>query len=187
LVMAGEGMKGISLLRRENVFRGKIVRSFHLDEVMLPNGAKVRLECIDHPGAAAVVPYLKPDRIVLLSQFRPVVGKALWEIPAGTLKRGERPRTCALRELAEETGFKARKLKPVSSIFTTPGFTNEVIHIFKATGLSQVGARPDADEILETAVFSTVEIRRMVARGMITDSKTISGLALCGLFQKGFR
>ncbi len=169
------------VLNKRSVFKGKILLDVHLDNVMLPNGTKVRLECIKHPGAAAVVPFMNKDRIVLIRQYRPVVDKYIWEIPAGTLNKGEKPLQCAGRELEEEIGYTARSLTLLTSIYTTPGFTNECIHIYKATRLKKVRLNPEADEILSVGVFTVNKIRRMFKNKKIIDAKTITGLAMCGI------
>ncbi|MBN1872049.1 MAG: NUDIX hydrolase, partial [Candidatus Omnitrophica bacterium] len=102
--------------------------------------------------------------------------------PAGTLKRGESPLACARRELAEEIGYKARSIALIGRIFTTPGFSDEIIYVYRAIGLSCVSLRPDADEIIEKAIFTKSQLRAMLKDGRIADSKTISGLSLCGVF-----
>lgn len=174
-------MKKKIVLDKKSVFKGKVLLDVHLDKVMLPNGTEVRLECIKHPGAAAVVPFLTKDEIILIRQYRPVVDKYIWEIPAGTLHRGESPLRCAKRELAEEIGYKARCIRYIARIYTTPGFTNERIHIYKATSLEKVKLNPDADEILSVRSFTVDKIRRMCKRNRIMDAKTITGLSMCGI------
>ena len=169
------------ILDKKSVFKGKILLDVHLDKVMLPNGTEVRLECIKHPGAAAVIPFLNKNEVILIKQYRPVVDKYIWEIPAGTLKKGESPLRCAKRELEEEIGYKAGSIKYLMHIYTTPGFTNERIHIYKATRLGKVKLKPDADEILAVKNFTVSDIRRMLKNKKIIDAKTIAGLAACGI------
>jgi ADP-ribose pyrophosphatase len=169
------------VLDKKSIFRGKILLDVHLDKVMLPNGAEVRLECIKHPGAAAIVPFLAKDEVILIKQYRPVVDKYIWEIPAGTLKRGENPIRCAKRELEEEIGYKARSLEYLTRIYTTPGFTNERIYIYKATRLERVSISPDIDEILAAKNFTASKIRQMFKSKKIIDAKTIAGLVMCGI------
>ena len=169
------------ILNKKSVFKGKILLDVHLDRVMLPNGTEVRLECIKHPGAAAIVPFLAKSEIILIRQYRPVVDEYIWEIPAGTLKRGESPLKCAKRELAEEIGYTARSIRYLRRLYTTPGFTDECIHIYKAARLKKVRMRPDADEILTVKNFTAGQIRRMFNKKKIIDAKTIAGLAACGI------
>jgi ADP-ribose pyrophosphatase len=169
------------VLNKKSIFKGKILLDVHLDNVMLPNGTKVRLECIKHPGAAAVVPFINKNRIVLIRQYRPVVDKYIWEIPAGTLNKGEKPQQCARREIEEEIGYTAKSLTLLTSIYTTPGFTNEYIHIYKATRLKKVRLNPEVDEILSADIFTVNKIRHMVKNKSIIDAKTIAGLAMCGI------
>ena len=169
------------ILDKKSVFKGKILLDVHLDKVMLPNGTEVRLECIKHPGAAAVVPFLNKNEIVLIRQYRPVIDRYIWEIPAGTLKKGESPLKCAKRELEEEIGYKAGFIRYLAHIYTTPGFTNECIHIYKATRLKEVKVKPDSDEILSVKNFTINNIRRMLKDKKIIDAKTIAGLAICGI------
>jgi ADP-ribose pyrophosphatase len=110
-----------------------------------------------------------------------VVDKYIWEIPAGTLKRGENPIRCAKRELEEEIGYKARSLEYLTRIYTTPGFTNERIYIYKATRLERVSISPDIDEILAAKNFTASKIRQMFKSKKIIDAKTIAGLVMCGI------
>ena len=142
------------ILNKRSIFKGKILLDVHLDKVMLPNGTEVRLECIKHPGAAAIVPFLSKDEIILIRQYRPVVDRYIWEIPAGTLERGEEPVKCAKRELEEEIGYRAGSMKYLTRIYTTPGFTNECIRIYRATRLKKVDIKTESDEILSPRNFT---------------------------------
>lgn len=171
---------------REAVFSGKLLQ-VKKDSVMLPNGKSADREYIVHPGAVAVVPILEDGSVVLVKQCRYPLDTVLWEIPAGKLDRGseEDALECAKRELSEETGYSAGQWEHLLSIATTPGFSNEIIHIYKATELRQFQQHTDADEFVEVAVFSPEEIRGMLARGELYDAKS-----LCGLFAAeilGFR
>ena len=118
---------------------------------MLPNGRTTTLDLIRHPGAAAVVPFLDDDHVLLIRQFRHAAGGTILEVPAGKLEPGEEPIVCAGRELAEETGKRAGRIEPLGSILTTPGFTDEQIHLFAAFDLEDVPQALDDDEIIEQA------------------------------------
>jgi ADP-ribose pyrophosphatase len=159
----------------KTIYKGRIV-NLNLETVTLPNGATVELEIIHHPGAAAVVP-MKDDRtVVLIRQYRHAVGGYIYEIPAGKLHLGEDPRECAQRELEEEIGYKAGVLDHITSAYTTPGFTDEVIHIYKATQLQRGTQNLGHDEVLEIAEFPLEKTITMIRDGVIQDAKTIVGL-----------
>jgi ADP-ribose pyrophosphatase len=159
----------------KTIYKGRIV-NLNLETVTLPNGATVELEIIHHPGAAAVVP-MKDDRtVVLIRQYRHAVGGYIYEIPAGKLHLGEDPRECAQRELEEEIGYKAGVLDHITSAYTTPGFTDEVIHIYKATQLQRGVQNLGHDEVLEIAEFPLEKTITMIRDGVIQDAKTIVGL-----------
>ena len=160
---------------RKNIFRGRVV-NLNLERVELPNGRTVECEIIDHPGAAAVVPMKAEGLVLLIRQYRPAAGGYILEIPAGTLRPQEDPRACAARELEEEIGWKAERFEPLIHFFTTPGFTNEVIHIFKASGLKPGAQKLDADEVLEVVECPLGEAIHWIREGRIRDGKTIIGL-----------
>jgi ADP-ribose pyrophosphatase len=159
----------------KNIYRG-IVVNLNVDTVMLPNGFTVDLEVVRHPGAAAVVPIKDDDTVILIRQFRHAAGGFIYEIPAGKLHPGEDPAVCARRELEEEVGYRAGRLELLSSVFTAPGFTDEVIHIYKATSLTMGRQQLDRDEVLEVIEMPLLEAIRMVEAGTIRDAKSIVGL-----------
>ncbi len=163
----------------KRVFSGRVI-NLDVDTVSLANGVEINLEIIRHPGASAVVPLIMdPDpKVILLRQFRHAAGDTIWEIPAGVLEKGEKPEDCAVRELAEESGARAGKIEHLSTILTTPGFTNEVIHLFLATEIEMGVASPEDDEQLETEVRTWGEVMEMIENGTIRDAKTISALLL---------
>ncbi len=158
-----------------NIYKGRIV-SLNLETVRLPNGATVELEVIHHPGAAAVVAMKDKDTVLLIRQYRHAAGGYILEIPAGTLRPRENPRDCAARELEEETGFRPSALEPVITFFTTPGFTDEVIYIYRATGLAPGKQNLDHDEVLEVVELPLREAIAKIGDGTIRDGKTIVGL-----------
>jgi len=162
-------------LGSRRVFEGKII-NLRVDEVELPNGQRATREVVEHPGAVAIAAVTEEGEIVLVRQFRKPAGEVLLEIPAGKLDPGEEPLECARRELAEETGITASSLKPLLRYYTTPGFSNEVIHLFGAAGLKKGEAAPDKDEFLEVVFLPLREALDMVREGKICDAKTIIGI-----------
>ncbi len=169
------------LISRKSFFQGRILLDVGIDHVRLPNGRVVGIESVKHPGASCVVPFLSKDKIILIRQYRPVVDDYIWELPAGTLKKGEKPLQCAKRELEEEIGYSAGRIKLAGFIYTTPGFSNEGIYIYRAESLKKVDVMPEDDEVLVAKVFGIEEARRLFKNRKIVDSKTIAGLAMCGI------
>ncbi|MEQ1847257.1 MAG: NUDIX hydrolase [Nitrospira sp.] len=158
-----------------NIYTGKVV-TLNVDTVKLPNGVTIDLETIRHPGAAAVVPMKDDGTVVLVRQFRHAAGGFIYEIPAGKLSPGEDPLHCAARELEEEVGYRAASFELLSSIFTAPGFADEVIHVYKATGLIQGRQQLDHDEVLEIVEMPLTAAMERIVDGTIRDGKTIVGL-----------
>jgi ADP-ribose pyrophosphatase len=169
------------------VHLGRIV-NLSLDEVRYPDGSIGKLEMIRHSGAAAVLPLLDPvsqpdPRILLVRQFRYAAGGYLYEVPAGRPDRAGEPwEECARRELREETGYTAGTLLPMISILTTPGFTDERIHLFLAADLSAGEVRHDADEFMELVELRLSEAMDLVRTGRIADAKTVCTLLYARLF-----
>lgn len=160
---------------KKPIYKGKII-DLSVETVTLPNGATADLEVISHPGAAAVVPMKDGRTVILVRQYRHAVGRFIYEIPAGKLHPGEDPRDCAAREVEEETGYKVGRLEPILSFLTTPGFTNEIIHIFLGTELSPGTQNLGADEVLEIIEMPLAQAIEHVRDGGIQDAKTIIGL-----------
>lgn len=168
------------LISSSHVYAGRVVK-LNQDVVRFPDGSVGSLDMIRHPGAAAVVPMLdrvtdSDPRIVLIRQFRHAADGFIWEIPAGTLSPGEAPDQCAHRELIEEAGYHAESLEFLTDIFTAPGFTDERIHLYLATGLVPRAAAPEHDEFISIHVFSWSEVGRMIRRREIRDAKSLSAL-----------
>lgn len=161
----------------EEVFHGRLLR-VQRDSVTLPNGARTTREYIRHVGAVAIVPLLDDGSVVLVKQCRYPLGTVLWEIPAGKLDHGaaEELLSCARRELSEETGYEAEHWQHLLSIATTPGFSDEIIHLYKAWGLRHFAQHPDEDEFISAQAFSPAELRRMAERGELYDGKTLCAL-----------
>ena len=164
-------------MKSKNIYKGRVV-TLNVDTVDLPNGARVNLEIVRHPGAAAVVPVKDDGTIVLIRQFRHAAGGFIYEIPAGTLHDSEDPLACAARELEEEIGYRATSFEHLTSIFPAPGYTDEVIHIYKATGLTKGAQKLDHDEVLEIIEMPLERAISKIREGAIRDSKTIVGLQL---------
>ena len=176
----------MTLLESQRRYQGRVV-NVDQDTVRFPDGSIGELEMIRHPGAAAVVPFLddpaSPDpRVLLIHQFRHAANGLLWEVPAGTLEPGEPPDACARRELSEEAGMEAGKLVRLTTIFTTPGFTDERIHLYLATGLSPVALAREEDEFITVHVKRWSEVGKMIRTGKIKDGKSLCSLMYVNCF-----
>jgi ADP-ribose pyrophosphatase len=165
------------LLSTKRIYSGKVLK-LDLDTVALPNGRTTDLEILRHPGASAVVPLQEDGRVVLIRQLRHAAGGFIYEIPAGKLDPHEDPRDCAARELEEEVGYRAGFLVLLTSIWTAPGFTDEVIHIFQGTNLEKGIQALDQDEVLEIVEWPLEEAMARIQDGTIRDAKTIIGLQM---------
>lgn len=162
----------------EEIFKGHLLHLFK-DEVELPNGHKATREWIKHPGASSVIPLLPDNQIILVRQYRYPVAQVTLEIPAGKLdKPDEDPVECARRELSEETGYTAGKLWKLTTIATTVGFTNEVIHLYAATDLTPGKIHPDSDEFINVVKMPLTAALHLVETGKIIDSKSIISILL---------
>lgn len=167
-------------LHSENVFDGALLK-VKKDTVALPNGKKATREWIEHPGAVAVVPICNDGKIALVRQYRYPVGKVMLEVPAGKLDSGEHPDECVIRELKEETGYTAQKIRKLTSIATTPGFSNEMIHLYVAENLITGKQCPDEDEFIHVVKYTKEEIKNMIQNGKINDAKSLLALLLAGV------
>jgi len=156
-------------------YRGRSISVF-AEEVELSNGRRVTLDIVRHPGAAAVVPFVSEDEVLLIKQFRHAAGGTIFEVPAGKLDGGEDPEACAARELEEEAGQRAGRLERLGEIWTTPGFTDERIHLFAAFELEPVAQRLEADEVIEVVRVRFDRALEMIWTGELRDAK--SALAL---------
>ena len=148
------------------------------ETVELPNGRRATLDVVRHPGATAVVPFLAPDRVLLIRQYRHAVADYLLEVPAGKLDPGEAPEVCATRELEEETGYRAGRLEKLTSIIVSPGFTDEVIHLFAAFDLEETRQSLEPDEVIELMPMALDEALERVRGGQLRDAKSAMALLL---------
>lgn len=156
---------------RRSLFSGRIFE-VGLEEHRLPNGRQATFEVIRHPGGAAVLPVLCDGRILLISQYRPVVGAMIYEIPAGRFEPGESPVDCVARELVEETGYRAEEFSALGSLWSAVGFCDERVELFVASGLHRVVSSPEPDEVIELAPMFLSEALQRLEHGEILDSKT---------------
>ncbi len=164
-------------LSTETVFEGKIV-TVRVDAVSLPNGVKVVREVVEHRPAVAIVPFDDNREVILVSQFRYPVGEQLLEVPAGIIEVSETPEQCADRELQEEIGYRAREMRSLGSFWTAPGFSDELMYAFIATGLEPSRLESDEDEDITVVRVPVSRIREMIEVGEIRDSKTIAALLM---------
>jgi ADP-ribose pyrophosphatase len=167
----------VRVLATRRVYEGKVL-SLDVDEVEEPGGVRATREVVRHRGSAAVLPVHDDGRLVLVRQYRYAVDTAVWELPAGRLDPGESAEQAARRELEEEVGLRAGRLEALTVFYTTPGFCDETMHLFRATGLTSVTARPEADERIETALFTLTEAGERIRRGEIREGKTLVAVLL---------
>lgn len=158
-------------LSSKTIYEGKII-DVRLDEVELPDGKKSQRELVYHPGAVAVIALTEEGRILMVRQFRKPLERSIVEIPAGKLEKGEDPETCARRELEEETGFRCEELEHVTSFYTSPGFSDEIIHLYFANKLTKGTQQTDDDEFVELMEVTLEEAMELVQKQEIFDAKT---------------
>jgi ADP-ribose pyrophosphatase len=162
------------------VHTGKII-NLDADTVRFPDGSTGELDMIRHPGASAIVPFLTDPlatdpELLLIKQYRYAAEQYLWEIPAGRLDNGEEPAHCAERELREETGCTADRIEFLFTMYTTPGFTDERIHVFIATGLHRGATAHEADEFMTAESMKLSRALQLIEKGEIKDAKTALGI-----------
>jgi 8-oxo-dGTP pyrophosphatase MutT (NUDIX family) len=168
-----------TLLSTRPIHQGRLL-GFRDDTVRLATGAEAHREVVEHPGAVAVVAVDAMDRVILVRQWRHAIGRAIWELPAGTCDvDGEALEQTARRELGEETGFAAEHWRALGAAPLTPGYSTEVMHFFAAAGLSPVGSHLAEDEIVEVGHFDAAGVAALL-RSSELDVKTLAGLALAG-------
>jgi len=146
------------------------------DRVLEPGGLETTRELISHPGSVVVLPVFKDGRILMIQQYRHATRQYLWELVAGRIDRGESPKKAAARELMEETGYRAKKLKVFLDVFPTPGFLEERMYILLATGLTEGEAQPEFDEKIVSHAYKVTELKTMMKSGELRDAKSIAGI-----------
>lgn len=174
-------------LSSRRIHTGRVL-NLDIDRVRFPDGSEGELEIIRHSGASAIVPFLSDPagddpQILLIRQYRYAADGFVWEIPAGRLDDGEDPLECARRELLEETGCSAERIERLTTIYTTPGFTDERIHLFMGVGLTRGEHKREQDEFMEIETMPISRALALIEQGEMTDSKSIIGI----LYAAGFR
>jgi len=171
---------------KRRIYTGRVV-SLDVDTVRFPNGTVGEMEMLRHSGASAIVPFLddrtsEDPRVLLIRQYRYATNGVIYEIPAGRLDPGEEPEACAIRELREETGYQASNVEFLTTFYTTPGFTDERIHVFMGDATNRGNSALEADEIVELCPVRFSEAIALIRSGDIVDGKTIIGLLFSARF-----
>ena len=164
-----------TLVSKQDVYRGRMIH-LRIDTVRLPDGKETTREIVEHPGAVAVVAETEDGKLVLVTQYRHPIGQISIEIPAGKLEPGELIDEAAHRELLEETGYRAKNLFKVMEFYSTPGFSDEIMHLFVASGLTFEKTQPDEDEFIDCKDYNKDEVMNLIQTGQIKDAKTLIGL-----------
>lgn len=178
-----------STVASHRIYTGKIVK-MDVDQVRFPDGSTGDMEVVRHPGAAAVLPFLSDPtgddpQIMLLKQFRYAVDSYLYEIPAGKLEDAEEPRACAERELREETGCSAERIEHLFTFFTTPGFSDETLHVFLASGLTNGEPEREKDEFVTVETMKLSYALKLIQTNEIRDGKTMLAILYAAGFSAG--
>ncbi|HDK7167616.1 TPA: NUDIX hydrolase [Clostridium botulinum] len=170
-------------LEEEEIYKGKIINVVK-QRVKLPNGKESFREIVKHPGAVAILAYKDEDTVLLIKQFRKAIDKDIFEIPAGKIEKGEDIESSALRELEEETGYKAKKMEYLGKIVTSPGFSDEYIYIYKAFNLCKgKDDLEDEDEFIDLMEISIDKLKEYIKDGKVIDGKTISAVMMDTLYR----
>ncbi len=169
------------IISSEEVYRGRAI-SVKREEILLPSGKRIYRESVIHCGASAILPLKEDGKIIMVKQYRHPVGEVLLEIPAGTLKPGEDPRVCAARELEEETGYRAGNLVHLVTIYPSPGYSSEILHIYLAENLKRGLQAPEIDEDISVAEMTLDDVLKGIENGEIKDSKTITAILYYVIF-----
>lgn len=160
------------IIESRNIYEGDFLKVERV-KVILPDNSESYRDIVRHPGAVALLAFLEHDTVILVKQFRMAVNDEVLEIPAGKLEKGEDPLHAAKRELEEETGYKAEKIEYLGNVLIGPGFTDEKIHIYKASHLYRGIKGGDDDEFIEVLPFKLKDIKKLIKEGKIVDAKTI--------------
>jgi ADP-ribose pyrophosphatase len=163
------------ILRSKILYKGPVF-GVRRDEVLEPTGVRAIREVITHPGSVVVLPVLPDGRIILIRQYRHAARQFLWELVAGRMDPGENPRQAAVRELIEETGYRAKRFRVFLDVFPTPGFLEERMYILLAEGLTPGEAEPEEDEKITAKAFTRRELEDKIRRGQLHDAKSIAGI-----------
>ena len=167
----------------KQIYTGRVF-TLQVETITLPNGRELDAAIIRHPGSVVLIPVTASGEIVLVRQYRPAIGRWAWELPAGSLEPGEDVEQAAIRECHEEVGLVPSRIEPLGSFFPTPGYCDEEMHFYRASGLRKPGAgesaQQDDDEDIEARAFKIDDVRRMIAGGDIIDLKTLAGLYWMG-------
>lgn len=169
-------------INKKLIYEGKII-SLSLEEVELPNGKLSKREIVNHPGAVAIIALSKEGKLQLVNQYRKALGKTIYEIPAGKLEKGEDPHASALRELKEETGYSANELQHLVSFYTSPGFADELVHLYFTDTITKGARQLDDDEFLDNCEVTLTEAVEMVKNQEIHDAKTVYAVQYLQLLQ----
>ncbi|MGB7434162.1 MAG: NUDIX hydrolase [Candidatus Acidiferrum sp.] len=165
----------VKVLSSKMVFKGKVF-GVRRDEVIEPGAVRARREVIAHPGSVVILPVLADKRILMIRQYRYATRQYLWELVAGRIDEGETVKEAAGRELKEETGYRAKRLKEFLDFFPTPGFLEERMHLLLAEGLTEGKAEPEEDEKIISHAYTVEELKRMIRNGQLRDGKSIAGI-----------
>lgn len=181
---SGTADKKAKILSSEMVYEGKVF-GVRRDVIVEPGGMHVTREVVTHPGSVVILPLLPDGRILIIRQYRHATRQFLWELVAGRIEAGEKPREAAARELIEETGYRAKRLTVFLDMFPTPGFLEERMYMLLAEGLTRGAAHPEPDERITAKAYRPKELQEMIRRGKLHDAKSIAGLLFYFRFLSG--
>ncbi|MFA9456943.1 NUDIX hydrolase [Halalkalibacter sp. AB-rgal2] len=170
-------------IKTTEIYKGKII-DLQLEEVELPDGRTSIREVIKHPGAVAVLPIKEDGKLVLVRQYRKALQKSIIEIPAGKLEENEEPKLAAMRELEEETGYKTNSLTFIGSFYTSPGFADELIHLYVTRNLEIGQSQADEDEFIDVLEIDLQEAEKLIKEQKIHDAKTMYAIQYARLYEK---